>query len=301
MSRTGFDRRNFLARSMALAGASAIAVTAPAPARAAESAAAPVAGGAIPPRQFHLGMVTYNMGKDMTVPQLSALCKAAGLEGVELRTTHKHGVEPTLTADQRAEVRKTFEGSGVLLVSLGTTCEFHASEPAAVKKNIEECAQFCRLAKDVGARGVKVRPNGLVKGKSNEESYAQIGGALAECGKSAADNGVEIWLEVHGGAAHPPHIRGIMDACKHPKVGACWNSNAGDVKDGSVKEYFMLLRPNLLSCHITEIYSDYPYRELFTLMRQTGYDRFTLAEIPESTDPVRVMKYYRGLWKALSE
>lgn len=255
-----------------------------------------------PPRRFHLGMVTYNMGKNMSVEQLIELCKKTGLEGVELRTTHAHGVEPTLPGEKRREVKKRFEDSGVILWGLGTTCEFHSPDPAEVRRQIAICADFCKLAEDVGARGVKVRPNGLPRGVPVEKTLEQIGKALAECGRIAADHGVEIWLEVHGrGTSHPPHIRTIMDHCRHPRVGVCWNCNPSDMKNGSVHEYFLLLRKNLMSCHMRDLYDrNYPYRELFALMRQTNYDRFTLAEIAGSSDPVRVMRYYRALWELLS-
>ena len=49
-----------------------------------------------------LGMVTYNMGKDMDCPALIDLCKKTGLQGVELRTTHAHGVEIELPKEKRA-------------------------------------------------------------------------------------------------------------------------------------------------------------------------------------------------------
>ncbi len=62
---------------------------------------------------MHLGMVTYNMGKDMDLPALISFCQETGLEGVELRTTHKHGVELELTPQQRADVRKRFEDSPI--------------------------------------------------------------------------------------------------------------------------------------------------------------------------------------------
>ena len=113
-----------------------------------------------------------------------------------------------------------------------------------------------------------------------EKTLEQIGKALIDCGKAAADANVEIWVEVHGGGtAHPPRMKTIMGQCGHPAVGVTWNSNRDDIKDGSVAEYFKLLRPWIRSCHINDLYKDatggYPYRELFRLLRQTGYDRLT--------------------------
>ena len=297
--RTGLRRRDFLKGAAGAAAASAFARLD----RAGQTALAE------PTRRernapMKLGTVTYNLAKDWDVPSLIEMCKKTGFEGVELRTTHKHGVEPSLTAGQRAEVRKRFEDSPVRLWGLGSTCEFHSDDPGTVRANVETCRAFVQLAQDVGAVGVKVRPNGLMKDKGIpvEKTLEQIGKALNECGTVGAEHGIEIWLEVHGsGTSHPPYIRTIMDHCQHPSVGVCWNSNMTDVKDGSVREYFDLLKKDIKSCHITELWNAaYPWRELFTLMRQAGYDRFTLAEIPESCEPERLMHYYRALWGELT-
>jgi len=250
---------------------------------------------------MRLGLVTYNMAKDWDIPTIIQKCRATGFEGVELRTTHAHGVEPSISQARRREVRQMFADSGVVLWGLGTVCEFHAPDQAVVRQNVEMCKSFVVLARDVGAKGVKVRPNALPEGVPVEQTLEQIGRALRECGAFAADHGVEIWLEVHGsGTSHPPHIRTIMDHCAHPQVGVCWNSNLTDIKDGSVREYFRLLEKDIKSCHITELCdARYPWRELFGLLKQAGYDRFTLAEIPGSSDPERVMRYYKALWDEL--
>ena len=252
-----------------------------------------------------LGLVTYNLAHDWDIPTIIERCKKTGFEGVELRTTHAHGVEPSLGKQERLDVRKRFEDSGITLWGLGSICEFHSADPAVVKQNIETCKEFVLLAQDVDAKGVKVRPNGLQeeKGIPVEKTLEQIGLALRECGKFAADHGVEIWLEVHGPKTfHPPYIRKMLDHCDHPSVGACWNSNPGDIKDGTVKEYFELLRPDIKSCHITELWKpDYPWGELFSLFKKSKYDRFTLAEISESPDAERLMHYYKALWMELTQ
>jgi sugar phosphate isomerase/epimerase len=264
---------------------------------------APETAGAAPPPKFRLGTVTYNVARDWDMDTLIAHCKASGLEGVELRTTHKHGVEIALDKTKRKEIRQKFVDSGVTLWGLGTTCEFHADNPATVLKNVEECKQWCELAHDVGATGVKVRPNGFPNPDKPQPTLEQIGKALKECAGAADANGVEIWVEVHGnGTSHPPHIRTLLDVCAHPRVGACWNSNKQDILNGSVKPYFDLLKSHLKSCHINDLWSDYPYRELFRLLAEAGYDRFTLCEVgaPIAADSgTAFLKCYRGLWREL--
>src|SRR5260370_5588041 len=104
-------------------------------------------------------MVTYELGKDWDVETIITNCEVTGFEAVEPRTTHKHGIELSLSKERRAEVRKRFENSRVRLLSLGTVCEFQAAQPAIVEKNIEEARRWCELAHDLGCLGVKVRPN----------------------------------------------------------------------------------------------------------------------------------------------
>jgi len=255
-------------------------------------------------RKFKLGLVTYNVAANWDLPTIIENCRQAEIEGVEFRTTHKHGVEPSLTADQRRDVKKRCADGGLIIWGLGSACEFHATDPAIVKTNIANCAEFVKLAADIGARGVKVRPNGLPKEVSREKTLAQIGAALTECGKIAGDHGIEIWLEIHGkDTQEPQNIRTIMDACSHPAVGACWNSNGPDVKDGSVKWAFDLLKDRLRSCHINDLNSKYPYRELFTLFREHGYDRFTLCEYGKNivaAEGVAFLKQYRQRWLELT-
>jgi len=185
--------------------------------------------------RFHLGLVTYNVAKEWDLDTILRLCREAGLEGVEFRTTHAHGVERTLTADERKDVRKKCADAGMMQTSLGTVCEFHSADPGVVRRNVEDCREWVLLARDIGARGVKVRPNGLPKDVPEERTLEQIGRALAECGAFARDHGVEIWVEVHGDQTKiPARMRRIMDVCSHPSVGVSWNSYDTDVVDGSV-------------------------------------------------------------------
>lgn len=252
--------------------------------------------------RFKLGTVTYNLAKDWDIATIITNCEATGFEAVELRTTHAHGVEPALAKSDRAEVRRRFAASKVRLLSLGSVCEFHSPDAAVLRRQIEECKRFVELASDLGCLGVKVRPNGIPKEVPEEKTIAQIGSALRECGEAGAAGGVEIWVEVHGkDSAHPPRCAAMMQACNHPGVGLCWNSNADDLMGGtSIKPAFDLLRPWLRNVHINELWNEkYPWRELFTLLREAGYNRYTLAEIPETKDPLRLMRYYRALWREL--
>jgi sugar phosphate isomerase/epimerase len=250
-----------------------------------------------------LGIVTYQIAQDMDVAGIIELCHNTGYQGVELRTTHAHKVEVNLMADERSTVKNQFEDAGIEILGLGSTFEFHAVEPEVVRENIKGTIEYAKLAADIGAQGVKCRPNGLQvdQGIPEEKTLEQIGLAMRECAEAASDLGVEVRLEVHGRETSlPARMRSIMDHADHPNATACWNSTAGDISDGSVKASYELLKDKLTLIHLHELHdADYPYQELFDLLKADGYEGYTLAEIAPSPEPERLLNYYRMLWEAM--
>src|SRR5260370_5883642 len=221
----------------------------------------------LPERKFQLGCVTYNLLKDMDLETMI----------------------------------RTLEAAGVKWLSDGKTCELQSPDAAERKRQIESGKSFVDLARDTGALGVKVRPNGMPDGVPYETTIKNISDGLRELADYGQTKGVEIWMEVHGRRTQEPKISAeILKTTAHKNVGACWNSNPTDVKDGSVKESFDLLKPFLRSAHINELYSSYPWREFFRLLRESGYNRYTLAEVAESKEPERFLHYYQALWRQLS-
>jgi sugar phosphate isomerase/epimerase len=251
---------------------------------------------------LQLGIVTYNIAKDWDLPTILQKLEALGYAGVELRADHKHGVGPSLSEHDRDEVRKRFADSPIRLVGLGSTCEYQSPDPAVVKKQIADTKEWVRLAHDIGALGVKVRPNGLPKGEDPDAVFRRIGAALHEVGEDAQGQGVEIRVEVHGPVTQEwPAFARIMEYANHPNVGVCWNSNPTDVVKGThtIEPNFRLVADKIRTVHLRDLTDEqYPWRELFGLLVKSGFEGYTMAEIPESTDPDRVLRYFRALWLA---
>jgi sugar phosphate isomerase/epimerase len=286
------SRRSFLGGLAASAAVGSVNVRASAAAQ-----------GAPPPSRLKTGAVTYNIAKDWDVDTIIRNLTTAGIDAVELRTTHAHGVEIAMPAAARRDVKARFGASAVRLASLGTTCEYHAADPAVLRAQVEETKAWIQLAHDVGAGSIKVRPNGLRKDVSEEQSLEQIGKALAECSRAAADAGVRIQLEVHGTETQRlPRIHRILQhAGESPALWVCWNSNQADLEDGGLESNFRLVERRIGQVHMRDLYlEEYPWQQLVSLLKGIGFDGYCYAELGESScDGVRVLKYFRGMLRAL--
>jgi hypothetical protein len=77
-----------------------------------------------------MGLMTYLPGKDWDIETIIKNCTVSGFLSVELRTTHAHGVEVTLTAAQRADVKKRFKDSPLETINLASVFQYHSPDPA---------------------------------------------------------------------------------------------------------------------------------------------------------------------------
>ena len=238
-----------------------------------------------PGDKMKFGLVTYLWASDWDLPTLIRNCEKTGVLGVEVRTTHAHGVEPSLDAKQRREVKKQLADSPVTLLGPGSNERFDHSDPADLARAIEATKMFLKLSHDVGGTGVKVKPNSFHPSVPREKTIEQIGRSLNTLGVYAADHGQEVRLEVHGQCAELPIIRRIMDIANHPHVGVCWNSNAQDLKGQGLIHNFSLVKHRFgRTAHVRELNGGtYPYPLLIQLFVEMNYDGWILLEA--STNP----------------
>src|SRR3954464_8576924 len=89
--------------------------------------------------KFQLGIVTYNIAANWDLATILRILSQTKIGAVEFRTQHKHGVEPSLSSDQRKEVRKKCQDAGVAIWGCGTICEFHDPDRAKVEQQVETC------------------------------------------------------------------------------------------------------------------------------------------------------------------
>ncbi len=248
------------------------------------------------------GLVTYQWGKDWDLPTLIANLQKTKVPGVELRTTHAHGVEPKLNEAEREEVRKRFADSGVTLVGIGSDERFDNPDPAKVKKAIEASKEFIRLSHDIGGSGVKVKPDRFYPDVPREKTIEQIGKALNELGEYAAGFGQQVRLEVHGQCAELPTIAAIMKVATDENVYVCWNSNVQDLQGEGLDANFKLVRDRFgATVHVRELNDKvYPFEKLMKMLVDSDYAGWVLLEASSSPeDRIAALTEQKAMFDAM--
>ena len=240
------------------------------------------------------GLVTYMWGFDWDLPTLISNCEKTGLLGIELRTQHAHKVETNLTPVQRSEIKKMFADSPVECIGYGANFEYHSPDPAKLKTNIEQTKEYIKLCKDIGATGIKVKPNDLPKEVPKEKTIAQIGASLNEVGRFARDYDQLVRVEVHGNLTQElPNMKAIFDHVTEPNVKVCWNCNDQDLLPPGLEGNFNMVKKWFGdTVHVRELnIGEYPYQQLFNLFAGINYKGWILLEArTEPADRIAAMK-----------
>lgn len=252
---------------------------------------------------MRFGLVTYEWARDWDLSTLIANCEKTGVLGVELRTQHAHGVESNLNSSQRSEVKKRFADSPVTCLGYGSNYEYHSPDPFKLRENMEGTKAYIKLCHDIGATGIKVKPNTLPTEVSKEKTIAQIAGSFNELGKFAQDFGQLIRVEVHGHLTQElPNMKAIFDQVTEKNVKICWNSNEEDLLPPGLEGNFDMVKKWFGdTVHVREFNEGtYPYQELFKLFAGMNYEGWILMEArTQPVDRVAALKEQLTLFNEL--
>jgi sugar phosphate isomerase/epimerase len=252
---------------------------------------------------MQFGLVTYQWGRDWDLPTLISNCEKTGVLGLELRTQHAHGVEIALNTQQREAVKKRFDDSPVICLGYGSNFEYHSPDPNVLKENISQTKEYIKLCKDIGATGIKVKPNNLPSEVPKEKTIAQIAASFNEVGKFAGDYGQLVRVEVHGHLTQElPNMKAIFDQVTDPNVKICWNCNPEDLLEPGLEANFNSVKKWFGdTVHVREFNEgDYPYQDLFKLFAKMNYEGWILLEArTEPADRIAALKEQLGLFNSL--
>jgi sugar phosphate isomerase/epimerase len=258
------------------------------------------------PRQraskMRFGFTSYQWGSDWDIAAMIENCAQAKAFAVELRTSsnYAHGVETSLSAPQRREIRKRFAGSPVTLIGIASGERFDWPDPAKLDAAIESAKAHLKLSHDVGSRGVRVFPNDFHTDVPREKTIGQISRALNVVGKYAADLGQMVRLENHGTAGDLVTLRRIMDGIDQRNVRVKLNGHAGDAEDFARR--FEMIRPVLGdTLHMHELdRGNFPYQLQTDLLIDAGWEGWCLLEASgKPPDRLQALIEQRRIWEQM--
>ena len=247
-----------------------------------------------------LSLLTFNIVKDMPLDEVIRVAKATGFAAVEFRTeaNHAHGVEPSLDAAGRRQVRRKMEDAYLAISCLGTSSRFDTPDPEARREMIEHTKPFIELASDLECGRIRVFGNDIPKDVDSADCVKYVGDALRELGDYADPLGVDVLLEMHGQFNFWKYTLAAVEHAAHPRVDLVYNCDPRDVIAGSIATTYSYVWDRVRHVHMHELDSGYPYKELFGLLREDGYEGYLSAEINASPDPERVLGLYAALFYA---
>jgi len=246
-----------------------------------------------------LSLLTYLLGKDYPLDELLAVCARYGYRGVECRAQlgHKHGIELETTAEERAAIKAAFAASPVNLAGISTSCRFEFAEPEKVAEHVDLAKQFIDLAADVGAPQIRVFGNAFPKGSDKDRVVRQVGESLRAIAEHADTSGVDCNLEMHGDFYYWEHTLRAVEIADHPRIGIVYNCDARETRWGPIRAFIDPIAPYLRHVHMHNLeHDDYPYPELFRILRNLGYAGYLSLECNQSPDPERCIALYAKLF-----
>jgi sugar phosphate isomerase/epimerase len=163
-------------------------------------------------------------------PQWEAakLVKAAakyGYAGVELSAGAgcKHGVELDSTESDLRAIREMFSNSGIGIACLGTPISFHAAEPEARQKALEELERYIEIADILATPYVRIFGGEIPAGIEVAGAADYISDCLSDAASFAEQRSATLLVETFGTFRNSRFLREIIKQVYSPRLGALWN------------------------------------------------------------------------------
>jgi len=258
--------------------------------------------------RMKLSLMTYGLGKHLGRKELLDALREAGFQGVEWRLDQNqpHGIEVTLDAAGRRQAAEDCRAAGIALMGIASGNRYHVTDPAELQREIAATKERIDLASDLGAPQIRVFGNNFPKDVPREKTISQVAGAVQALCEYAGPKQVRICLELHGEFDWQAGAQ-VAEQVRAQNFGLIWNSVPQDIVDGSLERSLATVRPWLRHVHMHDIAgNDYPYRELFRRLIQSGYDGYLSAEVERREDrgvgdvPM-FLHYFASLFRALVE
>ena len=249
-----------------------------------------------------LAFTTFNVARNLDLGQCIEVAKKSGCAGIEYRidVNHVHGIELSLTAEQRKTALREHQENYLEVASITTGCKFEYADKGLLRENIERAMRVVDLAADLNCGRIRVFGNDIPSGSDPVSTVAQVGESLSEIADYALPKNVDILLEMHGQFNFWGYALSAVKLANRPNVGINYNCDNRDIVGGSILETFSRVKNYVRHIHAHEFGSQYPYQQLFAILAGMDYQGYISAELDgeSASEPQYVMGLYGACFRA---
>ena len=246
------------------------------------------------PSHLRLSIAAYSFRKEltskpkpaMTLDDFIDLAAALDLDAVELTAYYF----PRTTPDYLAHLKGRCTRLGLDVSGTAVGNNFCVADPAALKKQIDSVKEWTEHSARLGAKTMRIFAGNVAKGDDADKARARCVAAIQEACDHAAQFGVYLALENHGGITGTlEQILALVKAVKHDWFGV--NLDTGNFHTDDPYSDLEKLAPYAVTAQVkTEIQrrgmkkEDADLKRLLDILRQARYRGYVVLEYEAAED-----------------
>ena len=233
-----------------------------------------------------------------------------GYNAVELRIGGDKHIDHTMTTDDRLNLVKLFEKSGLAIASISSYAHFAGNNETDLTGQYSTLIREIDLARDIFAPYIRVfmgnADNGILSGSGKS--------LLRKACDYATSKGVMVLLETHDTCSAGKQVYNILNSVNSNGLGVIWDIHHTVKAGESVIETYALLGKSIKHVHLKDAKADgslcltgegiLPIREVVNVLENDAYDGYFSLEWekmwkPELAGPEIAFPQYVGYMKSL--
>ena len=169
--------------------------------------------------------LTSAVAPQWTAKQLVEAAVKHGYAGVELSAGAggKHGVELDSRESELREIRKAFSEAGIGIACLGTPVSFHAAEPEARQRALDELRRYIEIADILATPYVRIFGGEIPAGIEVAGAADYISDCLSEAASFAEQRQATLLVETFGTFRNSRFLREIIKQVYSSRLQTLWN------------------------------------------------------------------------------
>jgi sugar phosphate isomerase/epimerase len=222
-----------------------------------------------------------------SIPTVIEKAVEFGYQGLEWRGGTQGHIPPTMTARERASLRKMSDDAGLIALCITTYTSFVSPLAEERKSNVDELRRYSDFAAEIGAPYVRAFLGELpANTKITDEIYENISGCLNIASTYAGTVGVKIAVEPHDNFTRSSAVSPLFDRNRSSsELRVIWDLGNTFAVGEELEEGINLLKDRLAYVQVKDGkigksgwqlcsvgHGDVPLARAFELLLNAGYD-----------------------------